>query len=157
MPTRDTPEADFIRRNFQAVWPVHLAGFTRLLVHLRARFEGDLDRMLVLAAIGGRIRPEGWRDRLEDAARLTRPAEAAAPINIQSVADYTGIPRETVRRKVAWLEQKGWVARDADGHLSATRAAAVDLDDATGATVAYLAALAAALEAARIREAPPRG
>ena len=63
------------------------------------------------------------------------------PINIQSLADYTGIPRETVRRKVSVLEQKGWIARDSNGRLSVSRTASLDLEDATRDSLIYLDAL----------------
>lgn len=54
MPMRDTKQGRFIKANFGTVWPVHLSGFTRLLVQLRERFEGDLDLALVLAVVGSR-------------------------------------------------------------------------------------------------------
>ena len=57
-------------------------------------------------------------------------------MNIQSIADYTGIPKETARRKVLALVDRGWVERDggslrftAKGYLGVTpgREAAVKL------------------------------
>lgn len=38
--------------------------------------------------------------------------------NALSISDATGIPRETVRRKIKWLEQQGWIVRDSQGYLS---------------------------------------
>lgn len=152
MSSRETKATEFIKSNFQTVWPVHLAGFTRLLLHLRHRFDGDLDLALILAVIGSRTHNERWTPELEELARMTS-AEAGDiiqhPINIQSVADFSGIPRETVRRKVATLREKGWVAREADGRLTVTRNAASDLEDATGVTIAYLGALLTVFEAVR--------
>lgn len=109
MPLRDTEHAAFIRINFGTVWPVHLVAFIRLLVQLRSRFYGDLDLALVLAVIGSRTQVENWKSELSELGELTNRNEVEdkqLPINIHSVAEYTGIPRETVRRKVVTLQKK---------------------------------------------------
>jgi DNA-binding IclR family transcriptional regulator len=59
-------------------------------------------------------------------------------INTQSIADSTGIPRESVRRKVARLMDRGWVRRNEDGTFEVTERAAADLAPATEATFDYL-------------------
>lgn len=136
--------SQFIRNNFDKIWPVHLAGFTKLLIQLRERFDGDLDLMLVLAVIGGRTRPETWKPQLVSAEEMTSSDSRHSsqyPINIQSVAEFSGIPRETVRRKVGILQDKGWLIRDRDGRLSVTDTAAMGLASETNSTIAYLAAL----------------
>lgn len=158
MPTRENKHGAFIKMNFGTVWPVHLVGFTRLLVQLRKHFDGDLDLALVLAVIGSRTQTEKWTPELVELGQLTNWDEVKdkpLPINIQSVADYSGIPRETVRRKVAILQDKGWVTRGADGRLAVTQDAAPDLEDATGDTIAYLAALLKAIETAQAKENEP--
>ena len=99
MPSRDTKQGTFIRKNFHAFWPAHLSGFTNLLVQLRRRFDGDLDLALVLAVAGSRTQPERWVPALDELDQMTRKNDAEggqSPINIQSVAEFTGIPRETV-------------------------------------------------------------
>lgn len=152
---RDTKYGAFIKANFQALWPAHLSGFTQLLVQLRHRFDGDLDLALVLAVIGSRTQAAYWKPELTELSRLSDGEfanNARLPINIQSIAGYSGIPRETVRRKVAILQDRGWVTRATDGSLTVTPAAACDLQDATGDTIAYLAALLRALETAQDKE-----
>ena len=67
-------------------------------------------------------------------------------INLQSIADYSGIPRETVRRKEATLVARGWVERDAQGLLAITDLAKDSLDGLTDSSVRYLRELLAALE-----------
>ncbi|EPX75783.1 hypothetical protein Salmuc_05421 [Salipiger mucosus DSM 16094] len=52
-----------------------------------------------------------------------------------------------MRRKVATLQYKGWVTRAEDGRLAVARRAAHDLEDATGETIAYLAALLTVFQA----------
>ena len=43
-----------------------------------------------------------------------------SPCNAFSISQATGIPRETVRRKIAALIDKGWVKRDTKGQLFLT-------------------------------------
>lgn len=155
MPMRETKQGNFLKTHFGIVWPVHLVGFTRLLVHLRTRFDGDLDLALILAVIGSRTQLESWTRELTEFGQLTNTFGSDGrqlPINIQSVADYSGIPRETVRRKVAILQDKGWLTRDADGHLAISRNAASDLEASTGETISYLAALLRSFEVAQAAE-----
>lgn len=149
MPKQQASRAEFIRDNFATIWPVHLGAFTRLLTQLRTRFDGDLELMLVLAVIGERTRPETWTPELQTYRQLTRNSEDAHlqhPINVQSVSDFSGIPRETVRRKVRILERKGWIVRDTDGRLSVSRTAGQDLEDATSDSIAYLETLFSVFE-----------
>lgn len=149
MPKQQASRAEFIRDNFATIWPVHLGAFTRLLTQLRTRFDGDLEVMLVLAVIGERTRPETWTPELQTYRQLTRNSEDAHlqhPINVQSVSDFSGIPRETVRRKVRILERKGWIVRDTDGRLSVSRTAGQDLEDATSDSIAYLETLFSVFE-----------
>lgn len=147
----------FIERNFSSIWPVHLSGFTRLLTQLRLHFDNDLDLLLIMAAIGERTRPESWKDELQSLSVLTDPSESEHlqdPINTQSVSEFTGIPRETVRRKLMILQEKGWILRDSDGRLSVSPVAGAKLKDATGETMSYLSALLTAFADAGGWKAP---
>lgn len=45
------------------------------------------------------------------------------PCNAYSIAAATGLPRETVRRKIVRLIELGWIVRRGNGHLFITRAA----------------------------------
>ena len=48
--------------------------------------------------------------------RDTRPADCGLkPCNAYSIAAATGLPRETVRRKIGRLEELGWVTRVPEG------------------------------------------
>jgi hypothetical protein len=74
----------------------------------------DLDRLLVVTVILLRAdeHPEfAALDPKEIMAGHIDPLPAL-PVNTLSIADSTGIPRETVRRKVAELVQLGWVCRE---------------------------------------------
>ena len=108
---------------------------------LRRQFDGDLDRMLVLAIIGARTLSRGRIDGLSYDGLLSPDRDARtdpAPINLQSIADYSGIPRETVRRKIRDLEQRGWIVKNENGPLSIAPEAAHALAPATEATLTYL-------------------
>jgi biotin operon repressor len=137
---------DDLTRHFGDIWPVHNAQFCDLLITLRRQFGGDLDRMLVLAVIGSRNLAWGRIAGLSygQFKALEWQKLQAAPINLQSIADYSGIPRETVRRKVQELQRAGWVLKRDDGYLIATTQAAADLAPATEATMKYLVAIGAA-------------
>lgn len=149
---------DDIRQHFGRIWPIHVEQFCELLVTLRRIFGGDLDLMLVLAVIGSRTVPRGRIDRMSYDAFLAcaRRESEPAPINLQSIADYSGIPRETVRRKVQELQRAGWVLKRDNGYLIATTQATADLAPATEATLRYLVAIGAAcIEAASAKCTPP--
>lgn len=113
-------------------YPVHVRAFSQLLIRLRAVMGNDLDQALILAVIAERYYAALETENVAGAAR-----ERCA-INAHSVALYAGIPRETVRRKIAKLVEKGWVDRDATGSLSPTARAADDLAAGTVATLTYM-------------------
>lgn len=139
---------ELVRQSFSNLWPVHLSSFNKLLIQLRKTFDGDLDLMLVMAVIGDRTRPDTWLPEPISYRQITRrkgEEHLQVPINIQSVADYAGIPRETVRRKVQTLQKKGWVDRNADGLLTISATAAADLEQSTSYSIQYLAAISSAI------------
>jgi len=90
-----------------------------LLRDLYSRFDGDMVEIIVLGEIALRnvsqffnksagVVHEHWLDDEEQRNKLMRPCNAL------SISDATGIPRETVRRKVKQLIDKGWLSRDAN-------------------------------------------
>ena len=64
--------------------------------------------MEIEARIRSRFQGQG---PIPPAALVGRPPRT----NSSSIAEVTGIPRETVRRKLEALARRGWVERDADG------------------------------------------
>ena len=144
-----------IEQNFGLIWPHHVSNLTQLLIAARQSFGGDLDMFLVLAVIGERTFSAQSADpALTFTIWQDRGTAAATPrdINARAIADYTGIPRETVRRKLGetehererlgrklmMLEEKGWIVRNGDGVLQATAVARRDLDPLTRASLRYL-------------------
>ncbi|MDE2597157.1 MAG: hypothetical protein KGL44_09795 [Sphingomonadales bacterium] len=141
-----------LRRNFGKLHAMHVAALTRHLVECRRFCDGDLDMFLVMTIIGERTFPVrnapeamSHADFLEGSVSSLEPAA----INLQSVSDYSGIPRETVRRKVEALIAKGWVVRDERKFVTATDKAKDNLAGLTDSTLRYLRDMEIALEASR--------
>ncbi len=82
----------------------HLADVSRV-------FHGDLQQPLILAVLGQR--------RLHWRAEAERPGGAdpgwSPAMAASRIADVTGVPRETVRRKLKLLAAHGWIEQGADG------------------------------------------
>lgn len=100
------------------------------LRRLNAEFEGDLALAIVLGEIAHHSSRRIFREALpasgKDAKALLTDDFVAANLrrcNMLSVSQASGVPRETVRRKVEKLIGLGLVSRAADGTLAMTRKA----------------------------------
>ncbi|KGM87435.1 hypothetical protein rosmuc_02749 [Roseovarius mucosus DSM 17069] len=113
-------------------------------------FRGDLQQMLVLAIIGqvklGAVRTAGLmaQDPLP-------PALVRDGISASRIADVTAIPRQTVRRKLALLQQRGWVEQLPDNswticHRDGIAGARVDLAEVDQRAIERVAHLFTDLE-----------
>ncbi|WP_369026887.1 hypothetical protein [Qipengyuania sp. RANM35] len=151
---------NFASENFGLIWPRHVDGFITLLTSLRKAFGGDLDSVLILAVIGSAALPRlklppglsyeefvdgGDRDRFR------------SPLNTNSVAEITGIPRESVRRKLKAMEARQWIQRGPDGYWEIGPNGPSDLQPMTDLSLAYLSGIAEAIEIAKGRKPPVRG
>ncbi|MFZ4808485.1 MAG: helix-turn-helix domain-containing protein [Hyphomicrobiaceae bacterium] len=141
-------DEEHIRANFGVIWPAHVETFTWFLIQCRRHFHGDLDLLLVLGVIGDRTLARGKAppdlDYSQFIDKSWQPVEPE-PLNARSLAEFTGIPRETARRKVQDLVDMGWVDRDERGYLTASRKAAEELSPLTETTFQYLARMASIL------------
>jgi len=88
----------------------------------RAACDGDLDRFHVLLVIAQRTAEDRRTAelRLDDMLSGKVQDLPSLTTNIRSIAESTGIPKETVRRKVATLVADGLVRREGN-ELSYTR------------------------------------
>lgn len=145
---------EFLLEQFGDVWPEHLRAFSNLLVECRRYFGGDLDKLLIVSIIGERQLTKKKGSGIGYNAFLQGRRVVGVPrfINTQSIADSTGIPRETVRRKVGELMRCGLVRRRDDRMLEMTENAAAEIGPLAEATLEYLLAMAAVLI-----EPPQRG
>jgi hypothetical protein len=99
------------------------------LVRVNQAFDGDFDRAIVLGTIGQyNLR---WfydeivlhsTESLEELIARGAHLSNMRPCNAMSVSSSTGIPRETVRRKISWLIDKQWVREEGRGKLYITAA-----------------------------------
>ena len=101
-----------------------ISSFTvSMMGKLYHQFDGDMVQIIVLGEIsmrnvdqffrkGGADVPEKLLDDVERRGKLLQSC------NVLSISEATGIPRETVRRKVALLIEKGWLIRDARKRLT---------------------------------------
>lgn len=130
-----------LTRDFGRIWPQHVASLTQFLIDCRHHFDGDIDLFLVLCVIGDRTfsARHAPPDMSFDTWKSTSVHDVRKEeINVQSLSDFSGIPRETVRRKLNILVEKGWVARDQNGFITATEKAKQDLAPLTMSSLTYL-------------------
>lgn len=140
---RSVIDRRWIEQHFGDIWPTHNDGFVDLIIECRRLFDGDLDQMLILSVVGGRTMRRGRVPALSYGDFLSgqRPHRASRTINALSIAEVTGIPRETVRRKIGALKARGWLMLDTTGQLRVTEQAARDVAPATQLTFDYLLAM----------------
>lgn len=102
----------YLQNNFPTAYLRWLNFILDYMITARRTFEGDLDALIILGVIGQRAH----RSRL-----LGTQSGAGAPdlqTNASSISETTGIPRQTVRRKLAAMEAKGWITIDQVGKVS---------------------------------------
>ncbi len=144
--------AERIRENFGAIWPAHVENLTRLLILCREAFDGDMDLFLVMAVVGERTFSTRNADENLDFETWQSGGARSAKredINASSIAHFSHIPRETVRRKLAVLKAKGWIAMDERGNYLATPKSSAELERLTIESIAYLARMDEALAKAK--------
>lgn len=73
--------------------------------------DGDYQEMLVLAVLG-QARLGAVRAAANSDFTALDVAATAESTNASRIADITGIPRQTVRRKLQSLAERGWIERD---------------------------------------------
>lgn len=116
-PAADTGQwvDDYLGRDAARFFYKWGGSLSSVLVRLRGRYDGDLDQFLLHLVF-----------MLTELAQVNFAAEAKAKgaqtvivrrrgLNVLSLADITRVPRETVRRKLAAMAEKGLVVREEDG------------------------------------------
>jgi hypothetical protein len=127
-------EADFAAA--QSVW---VEAFLELMVAMRARFGSDMDSIILLSAIGQQMLADPDLLVRGDAGMERAPARKwRYATNLDALARATGIPRETVRRKINALEADGLVNRLPDQTVVIGPGAAQQLAPLTEATITML-------------------
>jgi len=127
------PDAhQLLRENYGRVARDLLSPILELMTEAHRAFGGDAEKFHILLLLAQRMAEH------PDSAAFDLPAVEAGrcdtlpalATNVKSIAASTGIPEETVRRKVRALVRDGWIAREgndltytakAAGELSAVR------------------------------------
>lgn len=98
-------------------YPAIARGLLRPLLHLlslsREACGGDVDKFLIMLVIAIRTTEHESFANYSQAQLLSGeiPVFPTLGTNVRSVAESTGTPRETVRRKVGELVEAGWISR----------------------------------------------
>lgn len=106
---KTVPLAKYICRTAVAAMTIHELDYVDLVLY-----------MLVATTCMERLFGQGqWRHAT--ASEGNQPAGMAMPsLSRISLSEDTRLPRETVRRRVALLIEKGWLAEDRNGFLTVT-------------------------------------
>jgi hypothetical protein len=122
-----------VRERFTRFQPLWVEKHLAILCALRAQFGADIDKAIILSVIGQRMMRGPTQPDLsyEQALRGGVPEYQGRFTNIESIAAASGIPRETVRRKVAELQSLGWVSRGEGGEIHVIARVGTDLDGIT--------------------------
>ena len=91
--------------------------FVEQLLDISRVFEADLQSVVVLAIIEHMEIEARTGSRLDASGSTPTGLVMGRPprINTSSISAASGIPRETVRRKLAALARRGWIERGVDG------------------------------------------
>jgi hypothetical protein len=145
--------ASLLRDNYASASRFLISPFVEFLVISRERFDGDLDRALIFMVCALRTAEDKKTHalRLEDVLEGRVESYPSLLTNVRSIAESTGIPRETVRRKVAMLVEKGWLVRIGDD-LAITPFASQELTPVREAMLDGAARLHLLVERARGRK-----
>ena len=140
---------------------VALSEFTvPLLSRIYHAFEGDMVAAIVLGEIGHR-NVEAWLAKHENSEQLlqdpARREKLMRPCNALSIAEVCGLPRETVRRKVVMLMERGYIYRSDEGYLYLTRTVGDGFADMTARLVEELLTTARRLESLLANQPIPLG
>jgi hypothetical protein len=128
-------DEQWVVERLDRLWPAHTLALADLLIVLRRQFDGDLDALLIMLIVAIGTHAEDWAGILS----LSEATVEQRPTNTASIAQISGIPRESVRRKLENLAAGGYVRRNPSGHWLLATGVAARLAPGTSATIRYLA------------------
>jgi hypothetical protein len=109
---------EVLRRLVADNYPAIARSLLRPLLHLlslsREACGGDVDKFLIMLVIAIRTTEHDRFATYSQAQLLSGeiPVFPTLGTNVRSVAESTGTPKETVRRKVSELIEAGWISRE---------------------------------------------
>jgi hypothetical protein len=113
MPTNRSAVAAVIAEKYPVAAQSLLRPLLDLLTVARYACGGDVDKFMVILVIAIRTTEHPLFSTFTQDQLLSGeiPVFPTLGTNVQSIADSTGLPRESVRRKVCQLIEVGWVVR----------------------------------------------
>lgn len=141
----DNPVVVAYRKNYIRAQYNWVQMFTEHLTDCSRVFNGDLQAMLILAIIGQSYLFKLMKDGHVEVQPGSVPILDGTSINASSLAAVLEIPRETVRRKLSFLAEQGWIEKNESGWRlvvsqgqSLARAALHELDQRSMMRIAKL-------------------
>lgn len=109
----DSPLKPLMRRRYPHLAKDLLAPMLDALNVGRASCGGDLDKLLIILVVAMRTAEDRRVLDIDpqDVARGAIDVYPSLSTNVRSISDSTGIPKESVRRKVTALVEEGWIHR----------------------------------------------
>jgi hypothetical protein len=122
------PASDLLSQNYGLVAKDLFTPVLDVFGAARSTFGGDVEKAVVLLEVVVRTARDPRLTKVDLQAVLngTVALEPGLTTNMRSIADSSGIPKETVRRKVAALVKEGLIRRDGN-QLSLSNSAATAL------------------------------
>ena len=115
--------SDLLSRHYGLVAKDLLTPVLDVFGAARSTFDGDIEKAIVLLEVVVRtLQNQGFAEA-DLPTLLSGGAYPKVSTNMRSISDSSGIPKETVRRKVAGLVEDGLILRDGN-ELSLSPAAA---------------------------------
>lgn len=105
---RAVPVLDAFQGNYARVQYHYVQFLTEHLTDCARVFSGDLGMVLILAVLGQRHIEAQLPGTAEGSVALSKAMSASR------ISDVTGLPRETVRRKLDVLATRGWIEQCPD-------------------------------------------
>ena len=99
------------------------------LIRLYKAFDGDIECCIVLGEIAHYNARNVFAELTQDRVMFSEVAPKFRGCNAHSISLSTGIPRETVRRKILKLEEMGYVQQDEKKQLRMTSLPSIELED----------------------------
>lgn len=98
------------------------------LIRLYQAFDGDIECCIVLGEIAHYNARNVFSELTQERVMLSEFTSKFRGSNAHSISLSTGIPRETVRRKILKLEEMGYVELDEKKQLRITKLPSIELE-----------------------------
>lgn len=105
--TTNSTYRTLIEKNFPSVQYHFIEMMTEHFADCSRTFKGDLQQVVILALIGQIL--------IEHYQKSGGDVSATRGISTSRLSDLTGIPRQTIRRKLALLADNGWIEQTVPG------------------------------------------